>query len=295
MASRTLTTLPTRLPPLLRPALNSALLHTTASPLYPPPPPPPATPSVPPTTASSGPTDPIPKLPIEPGPGVIPRHVPPAPVGGIIDNIANRIRVAAPETTETYRAYKAGKELYLECARQGAYIKDEEANAEGPAVAADPTAVVTRRKREFLVTILHMWTLIVRFRALNISPSSVAVWQQHFVDHFFYDAEEKMEHEYGVKSSPLRGRYLKDLFVQHRGMVAAYDEALAKGSDAVLAAAVWRNLFDAREDTDLRMVAGVVGYVRRVLRGLEKVDDEMVMGARVAFGEPWRVLEEGGL
>lgn len=40
------------------------------------------------------------------------------------------------------------------------------------------------------VTVLHMWMLIVRIRAFE--PERVQSWQQHFIDHFFYDSEGKM-------------------------------------------------------------------------------------------------------
>lgn len=40
----------------------------------------------------------------------------------IIENMARKIREMAPDSTETYRAYSGGKELYLECAKQGAYL-----------------------------------------------------------------------------------------------------------------------------------------------------------------------------
>lgn len=44
---------------------------------------------------------------------------------GIIDSMARKIRQIAPVSTETYRAYTRGKELYLECARQAAYLGEE--------------------------------------------------------------------------------------------------------------------------------------------------------------------------
>lgn len=44
---------------------------------------------------------------------------------------------------------------------------------------------------------LHMWTLIVRFRGFP-DKKKHDVWQQHFVDHFFYDAEEMMMKNYLV-------------------------------------------------------------------------------------------------
>lgn len=83
----------------------------------------------------------------------------------------------------------------------------------------------------------------------------------------------------------IRNKYLKDLFTQWRGILAAYDEGLVKG-DAVLAAAVWRNVFNAQEDVDLRGVGVVVCYMRGVMQGLEAVGDEEIGKGDVEFGDP---------
>ena len=82
-----------------------------------------------------------------------------------------------------------------------------------------------------------------------------------------------------------RNKYLKDMFIQWRGLLAAYDEGLAKG-DAVLAAAVWRNVFKANEDVDIKILAQIVSYMRRVLRALDAVSDEKVMQAGLQFMNP---------
>jgi cytochrome b pre-mRNA-processing protein 3 len=82
-----------------------------------------------------------------------------------------------------------------------------------------------------------------------------------------------------------RNKYLKDMFIQWRGLLAAYDEGLAKG-DAVLAAAVWRNVFKANEDVDIKILAQIVSYMRRVLRGLDAVSDDKVMQAGLQFMDP---------
>ena len=75
-----------------------------------------------------------------------------------------------------------------------------------------------------------------------------------------------------ISARGIRNRYLKDLFLQWRGIIAAYDEGLIKG-DAVLASAVWRNLFKGDEDVDWRKVAMVVGYMRKAVVELERVKD----------------------
>jgi cytochrome b pre-mRNA-processing protein 3 len=81
-----------------------------------------------------------------------------------------------------------------------------------------------------------------------------------------------------LSSRSIRNKYLKDLFLQWRGILAAYDEGLVKG-DAVLGAAVWRNLWkaspigpDGKEELDWTQVAYVVAYIRRVLSELSRVD-----------------------
>lgn len=67
--------------------------------------------------------------------------------------------------------------------------------------------------------------------------------------------------------------------------MAGYDESLVKG-DAVLATAVWRNVFKGEPETDLRRLGEVVSYMRGVLEGLGEMDDKAVAGGEVVFGDP---------
>lgn len=94
-----------------------------------------------------------------------------------------------------------------------------------------------------------------------------------------------MERLHGLARAA-RHLYLKDLFVQWRGLMAAYDEGVAKRSDAVLAAAVWRNVFRADEDVDFRQLGVVVSYLRGVMKGLDGMEDEGVARGEVVFGDP---------
>lgn len=83
----------------------------------------------------------------------------------------------------------------------------------------------------------------------------------------------------------VRNRYLKDLFLQWRGVLAAYDEGLVKG-DAVLAGAVWRNLWKAADEgVDWRRVAMVVAFVRRAVAELGGVADAGLQRAVVGGGD----------
>lgn len=130
---------------------------------------------------------------------------------------------------------------------------------------------------------LHMYLLSARFRCFEAHIAQP--WQQHLLDHFFYDAETRMEVNHGMHARGTRNKYLKDLFIQWRGLLAAYDEGLYKG-DAVLAAAVWRNVLKADEEVDVRGLAQIVSYMRRTVKGLDGVQDEMIMQASVEFGSP---------
>jgi cytochrome b pre-mRNA-processing protein 3 len=118
---------------------------------------------------------------------------------------------------------------------------------------------------------LHMYLVFARLR--NLDRDAARSWQSQLVDHFFFDAEERMDVSHGISSRGLRHKYLKDMFVQWRGIIAAYDEGLVKG-DAVLASAVWRNIYKAGEDVDVRALAAIVSWMRLSLSMLDQMPDE---------------------
>lgn len=128
-----------------------------------------------------------------------------------------------------------------------------------------------------------MYLLTVRLRNFP-SNESMQEFSRHLIDHFSHEAEMRMDTMHGIASRSIRVRYLKDLFLQWRGVLAAYDEGLIKG-DAVLGAAVWRNLFKGAEtslkggELDWTQIARVVAYMRRVLIDLASVDDAALISA----------------
>ncbi|KAH0614686.1 uncharacterized protein H6S33_000322 [Morchella sextelata] len=207
---------------------------------------------------------------------------PPPDTTGLVSRLTESVRSLMPSTTETYVAYGVTQELYNECVAQAAYLEGAELSP-----SARFWYETCKRKPTFVawaqVTVLHMWMLVVRFRAFE--PENVQTWQQHFVDHFFYDSEGKMIQDYKLTSGGQRKKYLKDLYAQYRGMIAGYDEGLVKG-DAVLAAAIWRNVFDADPDVDVELLAMITSYVRRCVAGLDKVEDEVVHAGKIKFGSP---------
>ena len=133
------------------------------------------------------------------------------------------------------------------------------------------------------VTLLHMYLLTVRMRCFP--PDHAPAWHQHLIDHFSYAAEDRMVVLHNISSRMIRNRYLKDLFVQWRGLTARYDEGLVQG-DALLATAVWRNIFKGDAEVDLRRLGQVVSYMRNVLSKLDAMDDKGIASGDVVFGDP---------
>ncbi|KAI1168074.1 hypothetical protein F5B18DRAFT_347045 [Nemania serpens] len=200
---------------------------------------------------------------------------------GIRDVIRSTLRRSA----EPYRVVAATKEIYDACSKAAPYkidpiaIKagtipktpDGEDLGEGGGMWHDDFKLPPTFSTWSQVTMLHMYVVFARLR--NLDRDAARSWQAQLVDHFFFDAEERMDLGHGISSRGLRGRYLKDLFVQWRGLVAAYDEGVAKG-DAVLASAVWRNVFKAREDISVRDLAAIVSWIRLCLKMLDQMPDE---------------------
>lgn len=119
---------------------------------------------------------------------------------------------------------------------------------------------------------LHLYLLNARVRCFE--REEYRNWTQQLVDHFFFECEKKMHIDHHITSSALRQRYLKDIFVQWRGLILAYDEGLIKG-DAILASAVWRNLFKGDPEVDPRSLVAIVGWMRASLASLESTSDAM--------------------
>lgn len=117
---------------------------------------------------------------------------------------------------------------------------------------------------------LHLYLINARVRCFE--RDAYRSWQQQLIDHFFFECEKKMHIDHNITSSALRQRYLKDIFIQWRGLLLAYDEGLIKG-DAVLASAVWRNLFKGSPDVDPRSLLAIVGWMRSALASLEGASD----------------------
>ncbi|KAM0712901.1 hypothetical protein Q7P35_000351 [Cladosporium inversicolor] len=209
----------------------------------------------------------------------------------------------AKATTEPYVAYGATEDLFKACAATCSYTipavnekppQPAPKNSKGEDIGEGEGwwfAPKTANGLELPVTFnmwaqvmyLHMYALTARLR--RFPAQHVRIWEQNLLDHFFYAAEDRMAMWHGMAARGIRNKYLKDLWVQWRGVLVSYDEGLIKG-DAVLAAAVWRNVFQAREDVDLADVAAVVSYLRRELSRLDKLPDNLVSTGDIKFLNP---------
>lgn len=136
---------------------------------------------------------------------------------------------------------------------------------------------------------LHLYLIVVRLRCCD--KAAWQAWQNQLVNHFFQHAEDKMQIDHNMGRMTRSGQ-LNALFQTWRGVVLAYDEGLVKG-DAVMAAAVWRNVFGSREDVDMRHVAAVVAFMRRVIKQLDGMLDPALLyhGANVFKTPPTAELK----
>ncbi|KAL2164619.1 hypothetical protein VTH06DRAFT_3836 [Thermothelomyces fergusii] len=210
--------------------------------------------------------------------------------------LLGRVRQSLAAGHSSYFIYRASESLYKACAAQADYAIEPadrksgklKTTADGEEIGASKggpwhqdLGLLPTFSTWAHVTMLHMYLVVVRLRCLDRDAHQA--WQAQLVNHFFYQAEAKMEDAHGLTSRAIRQRYLKDLFVQWRGLILAYDEGIVKG-DAVLASAVWRNLFKAREDVDARALAAVVAWMRAGLKQLaEMADEDVVARAAAAF------------
>lgn len=209
-----------------------------------------------------------------------------------MNTLARRLR-SASTSLETYVTYGAAEALFKSCAAQAPYTIPEESRAkvltgEGPPKTAsgedigrpdppnvrsvwfDDISLLPTFSTWSQVTFLHMYLLTVKLRTMQ-NPEHFKMYQQYLMENLSQEAEDKMLLLHNITARGIRNRYLKDLFIQWRGILAAYDEGLVK-DDSVLASAVWRNLFKGDEEVDWVKVGKVVCYMRICLRELDGQD-----------------------
>ncbi|KIX01286.1 uncharacterized protein Z518_09011 [Rhinocladiella mackenziei CBS 650.93] len=196
------------------------------------------------------------------------------------ERFAMGFQKVAPNASKTYLNYGISDRLFKSCAAQADYkiTEDKRLNpvtGMAPPKTADGADLGVRAEDTWWftvldlpptfatwaqVTFLHMWILTVRLRALE--PKDFDDYSRFFFEHFSYGAEDRMVVHHNISSKAIRNKYLRDMFMQWRGVLVSYDEGLTKG-DAMMAAAVWRNVFRGENDVDWGKVALVVGFLRK--------------------------------
>ncbi|KAL9579537.1 MAG: hypothetical protein Q9203_006654, partial [Teloschistes exilis] len=146
--------------------------------------------------------------------------------------IAAEVHKRAPSITEPYVAYAVCEKLIKTCASQADYSIPQryEKNGVIPKTASgedlgvgkgwwyEELGLIPTFTTWSQITFLHMYILHVRLRAFH--PASAQTWHQHLLDHFFYTAEDRMVRDHNIAARGARNSYLKDLFVQWRGLLA---------------------------------------------------------------------------
>jgi len=198
--------------------------------------------------------------------------------------LAKGLRKTAKTTTESYVIYGQTDAIFQACASQADYTIPEDKRmsiltGKGPPKTADGADLGHAVGKSWWydtigleptfaswsqVTYLHMYIIVLRLRNLE-TAEAVRMYQQFLTEHFSNAAEDRMVLLHNMSARSIRNKYLKDLFLQWRGVITAYDEGIIKG-DAVLGGAIWRNLFRGDENVDWEKVAQVVAFFRNAVQ-----------------------------
>lgn len=117
---------------------------------------------------------------------------------------------------------------------------------------------------DFCLLSLHIWMCLGKLRAHGSDGQHLA---QTLFDNFWDDMVVVIRSK-GVKELQVN-KHLVELQEMFFGAALAYDEAVAS-SDAVLAAALWRNLYGF--EVDAQKLEKAVQYVRRESATIDKMD-----------------------
>ena len=122
---------------------------------------------------------------------------------------------------------------------------------------------------------LHFALANARLRAEGAFGKRVA---QEAFDRLWADAETGV-HDLGFEQSINRKKVMKELSQSYLGSVVAYDVGVA-GSDAELAAALWRNIYKCGAvETDAVAIAALTRYVRAQVHHLDNTPShDMIRG-----------------
>ncbi|KAI9341362.1 ubiquinol-cytochrome C chaperone-domain-containing protein [Obelidium mucronatum] len=115
----------------------------------------------------------------------------------------------------------------------------------------------------FNVTVLHVWMYNAQLKTLG--PEGREMCQEIFAT-LLLDIEIHLN-KAGVRTK--LDSITSELIGAYYGQILAYDEGLALGGDAVLASALWRNVFQATDGVSAQKLLEMVEYVRLQLQHLD--------------------------
>ncbi|KAM9859057.1 ubiquinol-cytochrome c reductase complex assembly factor 1 [Aulostomus maculatus] len=134
----------------------------------------------------------------------------------------------------------------------------------------------------FLIAQLHVWMCLVRMR----QEGREGMYFCRYIVHSMWEDVNERSKIMGIDASH-RKEALKVMTENFYAALFGYDEAILS-DDSVLAAALWRNLFD-RQCEDPRQLELMVEYVRKQMQYIDALDGEDLL----LTGEvKWRPLVE---
>ena len=131
----------------------------------------------------------------------------------------------------------------------------------------------------FELICLHAFCYLHRMRAER--PPAAALSQALF-DTMFADLDRSMR-ELGVGDLSV-GKHVKRMARSFYGRIRAYQEGIDSG-DAVLGAALTRNLYGTRRDP-VAAIGAMTEYVRRVVAELDRQEAAELLVGRIRFPNP---------
>ncbi|XP_054473045.1 ubiquinol-cytochrome-c reductase complex assembly factor 1 [Anoplopoma fimbria] len=134
----------------------------------------------------------------------------------------------------------------------------------------------------FLVAQLHVWMCLVRMR----QEGREGKYMCRYIVHSMWEDVEQRSKIMGIDASH-RKEGMKAMTETFYAAIFGYDEGILS-DDSVLAAALWRNLFNC-ECEDPNQLELMVGYVRKQMQYIDALDgDDMILTGEVN----WRPLLE---
>ncbi|XP_045765499.1 ubiquinol-cytochrome-c reductase complex assembly factor 1 [Maniola jurtina] len=133
----------------------------------------------------------------------------------------------------------------------------------------------------FMVTELHVWLLLVRYMAEDVTSigtekKKYVKGDGHFVrnciiEALWADVANRIKLLEGANPAIAR-KQVSELSEQFQASLVGYDEGL--NDDKVLAAAVWRRFYTLAEDVKADHVLKIVHFIRHQLSVLDKIPSE---------------------